>query len=340
MRITTKIKDPKSQMIRIILIIFFIYTSIALSQLVDTFKIPRDTTYSLMSALNKYKTDYPFIKPIRFEELNSNLYRKDIPYTSYGERILLLDIFSKKEKETLKKPAVLMLHGGGWSSGDRSLMYPLANYLSIHGYIAITVEYRLSPEALYPAAVDDINSSLLWIRNNAGEYGINLNQITILGCSAGAQLAGLIGLKYGTYLDSKEKIHKQINAIVNIDGVMDFTSEEVRKYEDDPTRETTAAGRWFGGNFMEKTRLWKEASPIFYVSENSRPIQFINSSMPRFHYGREQIIKNHKNNTIYYEIKTFDDAPHSFWLFDPWFEKTGVFIVEFLDKIFKTKGQK
>jgi len=66
---------------------------------------------------------------------------------------------------------------------------------------------------------------------------------------------------------------------------------------------------------------------------------FLNSSMKRFHMGRDEIIKNHKKYSIHYEVKTFDDAPHSFWLFNPWFEKTGVFIVDFLDGIFVTKDK-
>ncbi|HBQ60344.1 MAG TPA: esterase, partial [Balneolaceae bacterium] len=53
-------------------------------------------------------------------------------------------------------PAVVMVHGGGWISGDRTLMHPMAKALAEIGFVAATVEYRLSPEAEYPAAVYDI----------------------------------------------------------------------------------------------------------------------------------------------------------------------------------------
>ena len=127
---------------------------------------------------------------------------------------------------------------------------------------------------------------------------------------------------------------------MNIDGIMDFTSEDARKYEDDPSKTTTSAGEWFGGRYAEKKELWKEASPIYYVNENSSAIQFINGSMMRFHIGREEVIEKLKTYSIYSDIKTFDDAPHSFWLFEPWFEKTGKFVIEFLDQVLKTKDKK
>ncbi|MFC2088426.1 alpha/beta hydrolase fold domain-containing protein, partial [Calditrichota bacterium] len=208
--------------------------------------------------------------------------------------------------------------------------YSLADYLANSGFIAVPVEYRLSPEVKYPAAVHDINNAVTWILKNGFKYQIDTNKIAILGCSSGAQLAGLVGLTYGKNQTVEETTTNQISAIVNIDGIMDFISEEARKYEDNPNRKTTSTGKWFGGRYYEKKELWKEASPVYYVNKNSPPIQFINSSMPRFHIGREEVIHKLNMFSIYSEIHTFEDAPHSFWLFDPWFERTGRFVIEFL----------
>ena len=279
-------------------------TPLLYSQDVEPFPAQRDTSYTVNSAYNKYKKDYPFIKPIKYDESKGSLRHKNISYISFGARTLLLDIFSTDKKTELAKPVVIMVHGGGWRSGDRSLMYPLADYLTKHGYIAIPVEYRLSPEAKYPAAVNDINNAISWIRKNGYKFQIDTNRVAILGCSAGAQLAGLVGLKYGIYTDSERNIQRRINAIVNIDGIMDFTSKKARKYEDDPSKKITSAGAWFGGRYSEKKELWKEASPLYYVNENSPPIQFINSSIPRFHIGRDEVIKKLRAYSIYSEIKT------------------------------------
>jgi len=289
--------------------------------------IPRDTSYTLQSAYAKYKKDYPFIRPIEYDMSKGTMWQADICYHSVDGRPLLLDIFSTAKNSELPKPAVVLVHGGGWSSGDRSLMYPLADFLAQHGYIAVPVEYRLSPEAQYPAAVDDITNAITWILKNGQDFCINTNKIAVLGCSAGAQLAGLVGLTYVT-----DDTENRIATIINIDGIMDFTSAEARKYEDNSTGKLTAAGRWFGGRYSEKPELWKEASPVYYVNENSPPILFINSSQPRFHAGRDEVIEKLNTYSIYSEVHTFDDALHSFWLFDPWFERTGMFIVQFLEK--------
>lgn len=302
------------------------------SQEAGSLNIPRNTSYTLQSAYAKYKKDYPFIRPIKYDISKGTMRHADICYHSMDGRPLSLDIFSTTRDSELPKPTVVLIHGGGWSSGDRSLMYPLADYLAKRGYIAIPVEYRLSPEAKYPAAVDDLKNAITWILKNGRDYCIDTNKVAILGCSAGAQLAGLVGLTYGTD-ETETPARNRIGAIINIDGVMDFTCEQARKHEDDPARESTPASRWFGGRYSEKPELWKEASPVYYVNGNSPPIQFINSSQPRFHAGRDEVVKKMEMFSIYSEIHTFDDAPHSFWLFDPWFERTGMLVVQFLEKM-------
>ena len=67
--------------------------------------------------------------------------------------------------------------------------------------------------------------------------------------------------------------------------------------------------------------------------ENSPPILFINSSIPRFHAGRDEVINKLNKFLIYNEVHTLENSPHSFWLFDPWFEKTGKFVVQFLKNV-------
>lgn len=282
-------------------------------------EIPKDTSYTLQSAYAKYRRGYPEIRAVEYNPRGGNLQKADVCYHSAASRPLMLDIFSETGRTDFPKPGIILIHGGGWSSGDRSLMYPLADYLANQGFVAFAVEYRLSPEEKYPAAVDDLRQATDWVLQNGRDYGVDINRISVLGCSAGAQLAGLVGLS-----------EKPINAIINIDGIMDFTDETALKFEDDPSKKITAAGRWLGGRYSENPDRWEAASPIYYVNENSPPMLFINSSQPRFHAGRDEVIRKLNQFSIYSEVYTFDDAPHSFWLFEPWFEKTGGLIVPFL----------
>jgi len=322
--------DLYKMIFKTIIIYFSLLATLVFSQEIEKFSYPRDTTYTLQIAYNKYKKDYPFINPIYYDTVNGYLQHKNISYKSTASRPLSLDIFTKAEEPESPKPAVILIHGGGWSSGDKSLMYPLADYLAKHGFIAIPIEYRLSPEAKYPAGVDDIKDGVAWIIEHSREYNIDLNKIVISGCSAGAHLAGLVGLSYGIN-QNESSSSRVINAIINIDGIMDFTAEKA--LEDSPNRKLTASERWFGRPYYENPEPWNEATPLYYVNEFSPPILFINSSQPRFHNGRDETIEKLNEFSIYSEVHTFDDAPHSFWLFDPWFERTGSYAVNFLKKV-------
>jgi acetyl esterase/lipase len=299
--------------------------------------IPRDTSYTISSVFKKLNVDYPFIKivyPTLPEGVSSE---KDLVYISYGKRNLHLDLFCPKNSTT-PKPAVILVHGGGWRSGDKSLQIPMAQQLAARGYVTAAVEYRLSPEAKFPAAVYDLKAAIRWMRTNALQYHIDPNRIAILGCSSGGQLAALIGTTNDVDKFSGVSQHEtkssDVQAIIDVDGILDFTSEEARKYEDDPTKNPSSAGAWFGGRYNEKPNLWKEASPLYHVNEKTPPILFINSAIARFHVGRDEMIEKLKQFNIYYDVNTIPDTPHSFWLFHPWFEQTLKYTSDFLDKCF------
>lgn len=105
--------------------------------------------------------------------------------------------------------------------------------------------------------------------------------------------------------------------------------------EGDDNRSTSAATYWFGYPKNDKPELWQDASPLAHVGKKTPPILFINSSVSRMHAGREDFIKVLRQYNFYSQVHTFSDAPHSFCLFDPWFEPTINYTVEFLDKVFR-----
>src|SRR5947209_6242015 len=83
-----------------------------------------------------------------------------------GSRKLLIDVFYPAAKAKEKRPAIMIIFGGGWRSGNRTQHYPLAQRLADKGYVCFTPDYRLSTEALFPAAVYDLKSALRWIHAN------------------------------------------------------------------------------------------------------------------------------------------------------------------------------
>lgn len=231
-----------------------------------------------------------------------------------------------------------MIYGGGWNSGDRPLLIPMAQKLAAEGYVTATVEYRLSPEAGFPAAMLDIKSAIRWLRAKSAKYSIDINKIAVLGSSAGGHLAALTGVTNGwekfEQQSSYADFSSDVQAIVDIDGVLDFTDPAESGKDNDPT--TPLVGKlWLGFTYKENPTIWIEASPLNYVNEKTPPIAFINSSIARFHAGRDDAIEILKKHNIYYEVYTLPKTPHSFWLFRPWFKQTVIYVKEFLNKVFK-----
>ena len=137
--------------------------------------------------------DFPSIKIVKTEIPENVSFESNIIYKKIGNRKLHIDLFSPTDKKNDRNPAVVLIHGGGWKSGDKSMMNPMAAQIAAKGYVTVTVEYRLSPEAKYPAAIYDLKSCIIWLKENAEKYNIDTNKITVLGCSAGGTLAALLG---------------------------------------------------------------------------------------------------------------------------------------------------
>lgn len=293
--------------------------------------IPRDTSFTVYGTYIKERKSRPYIRiaePVKLKGVKS---KENVVYSNIGNRKLLADIFYPAKKSKKGYPAVVMIFGGGWRSGDKSQNVPLAQQLAARGYVAMTIEYRLSLEAKYPAAVHDVKAAVRWLRANAKKYRIDKSKIATLGMSAGGQLAALAGTTNGIQKFEGTGGHpdqsSDVQAIVNIDGTLAFHHPE--------SVEGKAAADFFGGTYAEKPDAWEEAAPLNHAGKATPPIVFINSSIPRFHAGRDDMIKILDRHGIYHEEHTLPDTPHPFWFFHPWFEPVVNYTVEFLDKVFK-----
>ena len=297
----------------------------------------RDTSYNNYSALkNSLKTN-PEAKLISENTPANILEERNIVFANTGTRDLELDAFYPKNKSKKLRPAILIIHGGGWRTGNRSQHIPLAQRLAALGYATFTAEYRLSTEALYPAAVHDLKAAVRWIRANAKKYEIDTNKIASMGFSAGGQLSALLGNtnnlpKFEGSIGNLKKSSK-INAIIDIDGILAYIHLE--SGEGDDRKSISAATYWFGFSKNENPELWHEASALTHAGKNTPPTLFLNSSVDRMHAGRDDYRKKLDTFGIYSEVHTFENSPHSFCLLSPWFEPTVEFIDKFLMKVFK-----
>lgn len=321
------------------IVLVFIATTIPACTQITDLKDPNNT-YTPETTYQKLINDYPFISIASRQVPASVTEIKNITYARYGNRSLQLDLYLPGNKIHEKSPAIIFVHGGGWRAGYRTNFTPFAIAMAEHGYAAATISYRLSPEAKYPAAVQDAKAAVRWLRKNAAKYQINSTQIAIAGGSAGGQIASLAGVtdevqKFHPLKKSqREKSSSRVQAIINIDGLSDFTSPDALFYEDDPRKKPSAAVAWFGGRYHEKTELWREASPIFHVNQNTPPILFLISNQERFSIGYKEMIKKMQPLNIRYQVTKIPDTPHSFWLFDPWLKPSVDVVVKFLNQVF------
>ena len=301
--------------------------------------IPADTTFTMLSVTTKNKKYFPEAIPVKESLPEGVKAYRDVVYatlkdTPYGDRNLRVDVFTP-EKEGLY-PALIMVHGGGWRAGNKSLQVPMAEQIAASGYVTVTVEYQLSMEAKYPAAVYNIKAAIRWMRANADTYNIDTTKIAISGCSAGGQLAMLVGMTNGVEKfegDMGYANHSsEVQAILDLDGVVNFmapNSLNLGRSKNSPDVE------WLEGDFYTRPDRWKDASSIYWANENSVPVLFLNSGFPRFHAGQDELIGMMKNWNIYTEVHKFDVKMHTFWLFHPWVDSTITYMVDFMDKTLK-----
>jgi acetyl esterase/lipase len=136
------------------------------------------------------------------------------------------------------------------------------------GWVAFSINYRLAPEFLYPAGVQDVRAAVRWIRLHARRYGVDPARIGALGSSAGANLAATLGAGGSGRLDRGSRVR----AYVSWSGPMDFAI----KADARAVIETSIP--YFGCSFAECPQTWAEASPIEHVDRTDAPVFIANST--------------------------------------------------------------
>src|SRR5256886_6736922 len=110
--------------------------------------------------------------------------KPDVTYRTVDGEQLGLDVY-RPAKKGKNRPAVVVVHGGGWSQGDKALFAQQSNQLAERGFVAFSINYRLAPPHPYPAAVQDVEAAGALGRTHAKEYGVDPTRIGALGGPAG-----------------------------------------------------------------------------------------------------------------------------------------------------------
>ena len=203
---------------------------------------------------------------------------KDIVYKVINGHELKLDIAVPKYLNS-PAPVIVDFPGGAWRRCNKSV--DDAQFYAEYGFIGVSVEYRTSDIAVFPAAVHDCKSAIRWLRAHAEEYLIDPNKVGVTGISAGGHLAALLGTSGGDkYLEGDGEYpdySSNVQAVVDHFGPVDFLVKDdttglgLSDINNLPDDETPGA-LFLGGPVQEKKRLAELASPLTYIDPKDPPV--------------------------------------------------------------------
>ena len=193
-----------------------------------------------------------------FDPAKRGTVEKDVTYACVDGRELKMDIYYPGSRGPWR--GLIFIHGGGWSEGDKAPLPVIPP-----GFLAASINYRLYPEARFPAMIEDVKCAIRSLRAHAAEYNLDPARIGLVGHSAGAHLAALAGLAdssagwdVGLYLDQSS----QVQAVVEMSGPTDLTCE----FPDWVTELKT--------NVFGLDRL-ASSSPVTYVRKDAPPFLIV-----------------------------------------------------------------
>jgi acetyl esterase/lipase len=189
---------------------------------------------------------------------------KDIEYGNVNGRSLQLDLYRPKDLKE-PAPALVFIHGGGWSRGNRQDYRVYVIDFAKRGYVTATISYRLTGEAKYPAQIEDAKNAIRFLRANAAKYGINPDKMAAIGGSAGGHLSMMVGYAPGQLEGNGgyAETSSAVQAVVNFYGPTDLTAEAAKT-------SGTVKG-FFGGDYEAMKEAYEMASPIRHIDKGDPP---------------------------------------------------------------------
>lgn len=211
---------------------------------------------------------------------------------------------------TAGRPAVVVIHGGGFVGGrrDASRELNICTTLARNGYVAMSIDYLLSSNkhAVWPTNLWDCKTAVRWLRHNADKLDVNPNRIAVLGGSAGGHLAAMVALTTPSdRLDPPApfgNVSCAVNCCIDLYGIADLSD-----YHDAPM---------LGKTLAEAPALYREASPITYVRRTSPPFLILHGSADTTVNPAQSKALAHalEANGVPHKFVLVEGAPHSFHL--------------------------
>jgi acetyl esterase/lipase len=187
---------------------------------------------------------------------------------------LLLDLCLPEHSATAPRPAVILVHGGSWTHGDKSQWLGICQWLASDGFVAASIGYRLAPAHVFPAGLDDLRTAVRWLKDPAqvAKYAIEPSRIGAFGGSAGGNLVSLLGVTGTGSTDSGDRVA----AVVELSAPIDLTRNGPEQKSFYPYELS-----YLGCTSYADCPQAVAASPIFHVASGDPPFFVAQSTHER-----------------------------------------------------------
>ncbi len=207
-------------------------------------------------------------------------------FASVGDRDLHLDLYVPETRPANPMSLIVWIHGGGWRGGSKEGLRRPGPILERGGYILASVEYRLSGEAIFPAAIADCKAAVRWLRGNAAEYGIDPDRVAVWGSSAGGHLVALLGTagdvkEWDAIHAENQDVSSKPTIVCNWFGPTDFLRMNDFEGRIDHNAAGSQESEFIGGPIQEHPDKAQRANPITYVSPDDPPMLLMHGEKDR-----------------------------------------------------------
>lgn len=193
---------------------------------------------------------------------------------------LPLDFYRCFRPDGRAAPCVIVVHGGGWDSGDRKQLMPFNRWLVDCGYAVAAVSYRLAPHSIWPAQRDDVLAAIRYLKAHGDKLGLDPERFVVLGRSAGGQIAEVVG--YAAH-------DPAVRGIIGLYAPSDMNFGYAHAREDDAIKSPALMRKYLGGTPVNAQAGYLSASALGFVTPATPPTLLLHGELDTLVWHRHSV---------------------------------------------------